>query len=404
MFAEPEAIYKFTKDKVAEAFDKEKFNGLVSDFAGVIPRGLLRGYSLVEYGGMDRDSLNDLMSYGDDRISIPRKYYKFGKYTYEECLFLVDKLKETKIFEDFCSDNLIELVINGKEIFCQLLGYYNGDRNIIIYGDEDNIKYNYHFYSADEGDYPDMDVRIKNFEEVVIDSNEGFLNKELENNLDEKNLPTLPLLFHYEPNTMATMPGQERLNIIGAVLESLLILYSELKNDFGERCQEGNLFKIIQFYIRENKGFEIGDYTYLELGDVFLPFSLDEVSGETIIKAKRRASISIGNYAVRVLSEKKPTYITFVVDNESHMIIGADTSREEDMHDIKRRIIDMLEKNNIYPNEIVFNNEFSYELFDELLDVYELWDSFSFDNSELNELYQTFIGFDFGVTSTGFNN
>ena len=404
IFADPPSLVKLVKDQTKEDFDEDELMELIHNLSGVVPRGTLHGYSLAEFNEMNYDGLNEMVSILEgDKIDIPNDYYKFGSYSYDDCLSLVNKLKRTKIFEQFCSDNLLELVINGEIVFVQLLGYYNGDRNVIVYGDRDNMEYNYHFMIADNGDYPDIDARV-HYCEVVIDDNEGFLNDELKEKLVKDNYPELPLIGYYEPKARMDIPSQNQLNMIGAVLDSLLIIYNFMKDFVGERCEEGNLYKIIQCYLREDKSFEIGEYSYLGLGDVVLPVSMNTISEDIKINAKHEVSISIGLFAITVMNEDNPSYVAFVKENDSGFILGGDTCKGEDLGGFSSKMINLLEERDIKPNEIIFNNEFSFEVCEGLIDLYDAEYDISSEECGLNEVFYELRGGDVRVTSTGLKN
>ena len=183
-----------------------------------------------------------------DKLDAPRNAKQFSVYSYEQCLYYADKLKETDIFDRFCSDNVIELYINGQPIFIQLLGYYNGDKNVIIYGNKQQFDYNYHFVIAEQEDYPDIMNRIE-YSEVVLDTPQGFLTPEIELELVDKKLPDIPLIIDFDPVKGPVL--SKNINLVGAVLESLLEIHKQLGDDMFERCEEGELYKIILLPVKK---------------------------------------------------------------------------------------------------------------------------------------------------------
>ena len=375
-------LQKHVKDKI----DKDLLSGLMKDFGGRVPRGFLHGHSFAEAGEQfGRLELSDFFE--SDRLEVPTDYIKYPAYSYRECLVMANKLKDTNIFESFVSDNIIELLVNGKEIFVQLLGYYNGDRCVIIYGDEEDFKYNYHFYMSRPEDYPDLASRIQCCE-VLMDDPGGFMTPEMEEALDRKKYAALPLIAQKDKIDPPCLPDQQHCSLIGAVLKQLLTIYDELDEDIGERCEEGNTFKVIQFYLHK-EGFDIGEYVDLEIGDPYLPFEVEELKSHRI-RAKQKVGLGIGTFIFGFTEAPEPYYLTLLYDHDNDLIISYDLCMESEMSDVKDRIVDKLEEADIRPSEITFNNDFCMEIFDELLDLYDIEEDFYIGDEAINDIYRDF--------------
>ena len=387
VMSDEEKFMDLLEKETGEEIDREKLQELMMEFGGTLPRGILHGYSFKELGEKI-DDIGSFIEFERNRLEKPARPKKFGSYSYVKCVELAKKLKDTGIFEKFCSDNLLELYINNKEIFVQLLGYYNSDRNVIIYGDRKDMEYNYHFMSAEEGSYPDLPARVS-YCEAALDDPEGFMTPELEETLKREKLPEAPLIFSLDRLKGPLIPGKKQRDMIGAVLESLLIIYDEMKETVGERCIEGDLFHIVQFYLEEDR-FSIGEYTYLELGDPVLPFKVSRI-GDLSITAKNRRDISIGIYAIPTLSEKQVSYLTIIYDQKTELIVGYDLATESEMSGIGFRIVKILEKHDLKPSSLTFNNDFTEETLCELFDVYNLEYDPIIGDDELDNIYRAMV-------------
>lgn len=370
MYDEEEFFAQLRK-RVKGSFDTTYLSELMFDIGADMPRGIFHGYSFSEISKIVND-LKDLFDLDEQRIEIPKNYRKYGHYSYERCLRLAEKLKDSGIFEDFVSDNLLELLVNGKEVFVQLLGYYNGDRSIVIYRDRRNMEYNYQFIASEDDYYPDIVSRVNNGQ-VIFDDAGGFATPEVQDQLNEKGLPLYPLLVQLDPVKGPRLAENEELDLFGAVLDNLVRIYDKLGEDIGSLCVEGNPFQIVQIYLTETD-VDMGQYTYLELGDPVIPFEVDPIDKDMKIKAKRDADICIGLYSIPVMTEEVPSYVTYVYNASADLIAGFDTCSAEEMKDTKNKIIRILEANGLRPRSLCFNNEFCLEVYEELCDFYDLED------------------------------
>ncbi|MBR2825435.1 MAG: hypothetical protein IKE51_04160 [Solobacterium sp.] len=369
--------------------DNQLIHRFIDELTGTLPRGFLHGYSFKEIGEKANSEHHFFENLVQNHIEKKIDDKSYSSYTYEECVSLTEELKKTKIFEYFCSDNLIELLIHGEEIFVQLLGYYNHDRNIIIYGNRSKMEYNYYFMNCEADDYPDIVNRL-NYSEILIDDPEGFLTDDIQYELRKRNLPMTPLICDLHHNDKPTLSNIENLNLIGTVLEQLLSIYHDLEESIGERCEKGNPYKIIQFYLYE-KSFEIGDYQDLELTDPKLPYKVKQDYQNIIPKVNNKTPIQIGLFSVSIENQEEATYITILLDERTGLIIGHILKKESEMDSILKDVILLLEELDIEPNHLVFNNQFCFETFDGLLDFYGLASKYSFDNQLMNEIFSQFM-------------
>ena len=219
-----------------------------------------------------------------------------------------------------------------------------------------------------------------------MDEPKGFATPEICFELASKNFPLTPMIVDLDPVKGPQLAGRKSLSLIGAVLDQLLEIYGILKNRIGERCEEGDSFKIIQFYLNDDS-VDVGEYTYLELGDVRLPFEVDKV-GDVSISAKKGIDLGIGIYAFPIQNEKRPSYVTILYDEENDLIIGAEVVRHEEMHGITSRVIRQLEEKGLRPDTLIFSNEFSEEALEELYEIYDLEYSFEVGDERLDEIYK----------------
>lgn len=375
-------FFKELNKRLNKKIDKEKLSELMYSFGADLPRGFLHGYTFKEVGEKI-ENLDEFSMFDKDKLDAPRNAKQFSVYSYEQCLYYADKLKETDIFDRFCSDNVIELYINGQPIFIQLLGYYNGDKNVIIYGNKQQFDYNYHFVIAEQEDYPDIMNRIE-YSEVVLDTPQGFLTPEIELELVDKKLPDIPLIIDFDPVKGPVL--SKNINLVGAVLESLLEIHKQLGDDMFERCEEGELYKIIQFYLHDN-GVTIGEYSYLEKGDPVLPFKLNKPDSKNRKRNKNKKEIGFGLYSVSVTSEEDRTYLTLVYEYNNGIILAPIIKAETQMSDIVEEVIGILDDYDIEPTSFSFNNDFALETFDSLYDYYNLEYDPVFENYHMNELF-----------------
>ena len=381
-----EEMYFNNLRRAGVSFDEEKLSELMVAYGGVMPRGIFNGYSWAEIGRIVNEEMEDMELMEDNRIEAPDHPLQFGTYTYEKCCELAKKLADTHIFDMVCSDNIIELWINEGPVFCQLLGYYNGDRNIIIYGDKDDLEYNYQFICGEAENYPDLVSRV-NYSEVIIDDEGGFATPEVLRELKSRGLDPLPLIIDMDPVSGPRLSDEFNLDTIGAVLESLLIIERKMGPDLLEYSAEGLDFLVNQFYVTED-GISLGQYTDLVLGDPVLPF-VNESLRDVEVSATEEAIVSIGIYTFSVLNERRPSYMFVVYDNDNGLILGGNVLKEEEMSKAKKMIFAILEENNIRPCELIFNNEFCEEVCIELCDIYDIEYPYDYDTPELDAIYMS---------------
>ena len=387
-FASDEHLYKTVQKLCEDKIPKEKFLDLFSDFVLNIPRGFLNGYSMIELG-----EILKVPALKDNRIKLTKNYRKSKKYSYQQCIDLALKLKETDLFVGFCSDNIIELYIDKQPFYLQPLGYYNNDRNIIFYGDKQNLYYNYQFILTDDS-YPDIGSRLK-YCEISFDNYMGFLTDELDSQLTKKGYGKDPLIFELDPCKGPQVISGEQLNNIGNALESLLSIQETLKDETYINCEEGNSQLIIQLYLKENGEVEIGYYEDPLVGTTCFPFVCYPLP-DIKTKAKTKTEIAIGIYSIKVIDEERPPYLVVIYNKTDDLIISGLPVAHDEMGDLPERIVNELETADIRPTEIVFNNNFSYTLLKDLLNLYNIDETYVFiENEKLDELYFMFEDHEF---------
>ena len=327
-------LYKKAQSLCKDKIDKEEFLDLFTEYILHLPRGYLNGFSLIELHDVLINTIPQ-----DNRIKLSNNYHKSKEYSYQDCLDLADKLKETNIFMHFCSDNIIELYIDEQPYFLQLLGYYNNDRNIIFYGDEDNLLYCYQFMLTDDS-YPDIVSRL-NYCEISFDNYEGFLSDEVQIQLQEKGYGRDPLIVYFNPTKGPQVVNQQQINKIGNTLESLLSIEKTLKDDLYKYCEEGNSVHIVQLYLKENNEVQMGYYNKYDLGTTQIPFDVKPVHTNKI-NAKNKKEISIGIYSMMVLQEENTPFLTIIYDQNADLIIHGFLTAYKDMPDIANKVVETL--------------------------------------------------------------
>ena len=380
--ADPEEIIGLMKRKAKKPIDEAALYPLIEDLMAEVPRGFLMGYSFNEFNAMKLGLMES------DRLEVEENYKTFGSYTYEQCQELANQLKETDLFSRIDSDVPLEILINGQPTFIQLLGFYNGDRNVIVYGDEENFLYNHEFMISDEGDYPDIHNRIV-YSEIVLDDTEGFLTPEIEYQLDKKGLESLPLLIDFNEcgDNYVSLPTQEDLDTMGAVLESLLIIANEIDDDVVSELTENlRYYTVAQVYLYEDQ-YATGFYVlpYVNLGE--LPFELDYEIDENTISATREIPVNFGFFVER--TSEGEAYLSIAYDPEMDYIIDMKIYNEDSIEKLLIDSVDALEKYGVRPNEIYVNNPFAIRVYEALLNVYDTKQMMPLvDGEKVNEIYE----------------
>ena len=378
-----EVYLNLLQKRIRGYLNKKKLSDLMTDFGGEIPRGFLRGYSFEEVGalGLAAD-INGM------KLERPVDSLKYVAYSLRECIVMAQKLKQTDFFDEFCSDNLIELFIDGEEVYVQLLGYYNGDRCVIIYGNREQLAYNYQFFTQPNNEYPDLVYRLR-YCEILMDDPGGFMTPEIKARLEARNYPTSPLIVQMEPlDGGPTLPDREHCNRIGTILKQLLDIYDTMGDEIADGCVEQDTQQIIQFYA-DKGGVSSGEYRGPDIGRTVVPFPIDPIHKEKHT-AGNETELGIGNNVFSFENEAELFYFTVLYDYRKDIIIDYDLCRESEMTDVKDRIINRLEMHDLRPSSIVFNNSITSEIFRELRDFYDLDAEPEIKDDVMNEIYQDF--------------
>ena len=372
--------YKFNTDKLKE---------LVSNFMRSLPRGFLNGFSFGEL-----DVVYEEIDDGNfHKIYKPYHPLKFEHYSYNDCVDLANQLKNTKLFEYVNSDLLLEFYIKDKPIFIQLLGFYNGDRNIVIYGDIDGMARNYCLMNSSEKEYPDITNRI-DIMEVILDDASGFFIDNIRKDIDDNHYPSLPLFVKMTPGKEypISLVNEKDIDLVGAILESLLKWEDMAGDDIKEQFSESDFENIYQVYLNEN-GLEYG--YYLNLDDEIPGFSfeidLDSI-GKVDVSNLNKRNIGIGIFIPPFSVEDKKTYLTILYDYDHDLILDSFPSLEEDMPNILNTITTKLTKHKINPNNIYYNNNYTYYVLFPLKFAYEEVNFIHDDENRINDIYLDMIG------------
>ena len=383
MMADIDQVIKIVQKDIKTKINKKHLNELIQDVEGEIPRGFLKGYSFKEWGALQKELETE--SLDNELTEIEEGYLEFGEYSYQEVQALARKVKKTNIFENIDSDTPIELLVNGEKVYIQVLGFYNGDRNIIVYGDWEDFLYNYQFVSTTEGVYPDISFRLT-YSEIVLDKSEGFATPEVQYQLKKNKYAKMPLLISIDPIESVSLPDQDMLNKMGAVLEQLLIIDREMEQEeLFDLCQCMNPYEVVQFHLYKEY-MSTGSFVNLCIEDSVIPFVVKSVI--TIpVEASQERSISIGLYVF--IADEKQQYVTLICDNETGMVIAPITLDEEGMEGLLDDIVEVLEKNNILPSEIYTNNGFAATILEPLYEHYDL--DVSINGEITDDVYEFFM-------------
>ncbi len=382
-------IYEDLRDKMAGDFDRRDFREHIFNYTLNLPRGVYKGHSLKEVAELIKVNMPDDPEGDDNKIPMPEKPLHFGHYTYEDCIELGNKVKDTDIFEKVNSDNVLELCINGEAVYVQLLGYYGGDRNVIVYGSREEAKKTYPYMSDPNGDYPDIMFRA-DFLEAVLDAGEKFLTSKIADTLKERSLPELPLFVHFKDGG-AYLADEEELDLFGAVLESLLHIYEFAKDDLEDYYAEQEEL-IFQLYLSE-EGLDLGDYYDPEFAEPVIPFKVLPIERpEETGSEYERKDIFLGIYLSPYTINGVRPYITIIYDGDDDQILRIITHPAEEMSNICTDIADLLKERKITPNLLYVNSPFSFQALMPLMDHYYL--SFEYDEEGIvNELYSNMLGY-----------
>ena len=401
-FGDLEATIETINQSIKGRIAKERLRDWFSEFADTIPHGFLNGYTIFEcleiafeeIESKMQEAFNAIEDYqdddrDDDRLVKKEGYKKFPSYSYAQCQSLARKLKKTHLFACIDSESPIELLINGESVFIQVLGYYYGDCNIIVYGDWDNFLYNYHYIAGQAEKFPDLRAHLK-YSEIILDDSEGFLTPMIERELKKRKRPVLPLMVDIDPTQDIQLPSAQKLNQMGAILESLLIIADEFEPfELEQNTKKENPYEVVQIYLYEDH-YEIGYFMDLEIEEPQIPFEVERIFWEIDIDATSEQNIQIGIFAIPVGDEIG--YLTIIVNPDTEQIIHVLAKKQEEMREIQSEIYEVLEDSNILPVDIEFNNSFTEAILQDLWTAYDLDFKIENNGSYVNKVFEDMMG------------
>ena len=392
-------------NKVTNNLNKDKLIEHLTGYSGILPRPFLHGYTYKDINSMEDELKENLSNKLEEELSnsdineffttkhkvksVDKK--KYGKFTYEECIELTKKVNKSQIFKLIDSDKVLELLINGKPVYIEILGYYGKDKAILIFKSrEDMINTHSMMASGDTDEYPDMALHVHCIE--VSESGTDFLDYEMIDELKEKNLPLEPNFSVLDGYKGMHLPSQDELNLIGAVLSDIVKLFqianlSDIKMNLGE---ENDRFDIHQVYVGDNE-VRYGNYNDIEFGDTILDFYLDNIRKKNVDKLVdyEESEILIGTYILDAYLQdiNEHPHIIILMDKKKDVVIDYFFRSSKDIKGIKNDVLKVFDKHKIKPSCIYVNNDYCYEIFDEFEAYYELdYD----EEGALNNFYRGF--------------
>ena len=346
-------------DKVRRSYHLSKkeaseLGSRIERISHTLPRGYFHGYSFEELSTVVTD-YSYFINHEFEKISLPYSTIGYEDFSYEDCLELAEEIRETDIFEQISKDNTLEMYFNEQYVYAHMLQHFEGERVIVIFSSNEKMMYNRQFLYAPEDTYPDISFRLE-FLEVVLDDPEDFLFGEIEEELEERDLPDCPLFVSAESGSH--LAKGEELNLIGGVLSYLLEAYEIVDGDFEGILSESVGDKISQIYLGED-GLQFGRYSYDWLNNPSIPFHVNPLRGNLLQKNKEKKGIyEVGIYAIREDGNTERSYITIAANGENGEIVHNSIHREMKMSNVLNELIESLNALEYYPEEIHSANEF----------------------------------------------
>lgn len=347
--------------KKCKNLDFDKLHELYDEIAGVLPRGFLHGYSFIEMNEMIRKELENATYITEE---IP-KHKKSMSYSYVECLSLLNELEKTELYKLVDSDRVLELSINGQEIYVQILGYYGKDKAIIIYKDLREMEYSISLMKANIEEVPDVSYRLSQIE--CLYNPEGFVSEEVAMQLEKSNLPPRPAFVRLDYCKKPRLVNVKEINLIGSVLYDLLCMIKMVDKQTITRYLGEDKYAIDntinQVYVYEDKVL-FGEYDDDEVGIIYDRTKVTKFDSKLINKLKKCSNnhaVMIGVYIYPMNVSQYPWYYQ-IYDVDDDRIIEMEALEPSKNKDIGNIILKSLIKHNINPKNIIFNNEITYDL------------------------------------------
>lgn len=371
--------------KKCKPFDMNELREAYDEAVGKLPRGFLRGYSFEELNDLIKEELENA-TYITEPIP---DHKKNTNYSYVECLALLTELEKTELYKLVDSDRVIELSINGEEVYVQILGYYGKDKAVIIYKDRKEMLYSLSLMKSDIETIPDAMYRISNLECLYEPS--GFVNEEMADKLAQRNLPPLPAFVKLSYAKKQRIANAKEINLIGAVLNDLLNMMKMVdKQTISKHLGEEEYAiddTVNQVYVYSDR-VVFGEYEDDEIGIAYDKSIQNKVDNQLITKLKKcnkSKDLAIGVYIMPLENDDYPMlYMIFDVNDEK--IISMEAVGPNDRKSIVNKVLKDLIKNDINPISIGFNNDITFDMFSELLlDIEKIGID---DAHVLNDIYE----------------
>lgn len=371
-------------EKLCKSFDKEELKELYDEIIGDLPRGFLRGYSFNEFNEILEDEIKNATYITE----VEPDHTKNMNYSYVECLSLLAELEKTELYKLVDSDRVLELSINGQDVYVQILGYYGKDKAVIIYKDFEEMHYSLSLMKSDIKDIPDVTYRLSQIE--CLYNPEGFVDEKTSELLEDKNLPPYPVLMKLGYCKKPRLVNAKETNLVGAVLYDLLRMMKMVdKETIGVHLgEEENAIDqtVNQVYVYEDHVL-FGEYEDDAIGvayDKTKVGKLDKKLVEKVKKCNNKHIVVIGYYIFPIENNTYPWFYQ-IVDIDKEQIIEMEAIPQNKNRELGNLILKSLIKHDINPTSIYFNNDITYDLLHEF--------SLYFDkvnvelNSDLNSFY-----------------
>ncbi|MDO4501154.1 MAG: hypothetical protein Q4B60_07780 [Erysipelotrichaceae bacterium] len=394
-------------DFLLKKFFKKADTNLVfsylNDLIGVVPRPFLNGHSFKELGKMTEEFVEERLE-KINSLSKPITYYpkkaNYKDFTYEECMELANRFDVTKLCKMVDSDRLLELTINGENVYASVLGFHGRDYGIVIYPDYDEMAEVYPFIFGDKGGdeavkyYPDLAFRISAIE-VCMSDPKGFANDRVLKEMEEKNYPLYPSFIRLKQNEETRLVNKKELNIVGGVLSDLLKMmqntdFSDISLNLGLK-KEGELTNINQVYVTDKETIfgEVFDPT---LADIYLNIEPDYFDTKKLKKFKQlknKKDIQVSLFVSPYCEDGDQPYMYIINDLNTGMILEMQLVSLKDMHNIDNILLDKFIELGFGVNQLYVNNEHTYEA---LIDFKDEVEAYWINNdTSFNDIYMEML-------------
>lgn len=394
-----EALYKFNgidkplqkiENATKGAFNSRDLYDLAKDLGNVLPRCFLHGYSLKEVGADIEDlrkhpaSLNSCCSSGNPIFLKPDYCYSFGTFSYAQCQKMAYELKQTHLFRYFVNNKVVEMLVNGKEFYVQFVYTGSNERKIYIHKNREDLLAALYFQKMEKDRYPDLSYRMDNYE-IFFDRTYIGLPDSFSRTFYATASIGFPLIFDNDARNGLGLPKQEDLDLVGAVLITLLRINSFNLSRIGINKDPR---QIIQLYLLANGQLMAGTYYEYKAGSLYLPFNVKKPKNLNIT-AKNKGSIAIGVYACFQENDDEVSYLLLINEIRKGYLFDTVYLKQNQLADILKLIVNVLEKNNVRPADMLLvNNGYTFELLKKLYGIYNVPLKIMDDPQEMNELYQ----------------